>query len=458
MSDFNPKKRVHFVGICGTGMSGLARILLDSGYAVSGSDLHISKTAEALIKRGAVIYEGHRRSNLGSDVKEVIVSSAIPENNPELEAARRLGVPILHRAELLAKIMQHKKAIAVSGAHGKTTTSSMLAFMLEKNGLDPTIIVGGEIEDIGSNAKLGKGVYLVAEADESDGSFLNYHPYAAIITNIENEHLDYYRTVDNIKKTFLNFAGQVSRNGFLIFPSGNKIIKESEYREVGPSCYSFGIEKNADYRAGEVRSHYEGSSFEVYFQKEFLGTVKLRLVGIHNVLNALAAIAAGHRLGLSFTGMARALHLFQGVGRRFQFIGKAGGVTVRDDYAHHPTEIKAALKGARQLNPGRLIVLFQPHRFSRTKLLWRQFGTAFEDADLLVVTEIYGAGEKPIPGVSASLIIKAVKEAGGPETVFVHDLESAVRYLSRTVREGDLVLTLGAGNVWKAGKMLLEVL
>jgi len=444
----------HFVGIGGAGMSGLAKILLALGYPVSGSDLKKSKVTDRLERAGAIIVEGHSAENLRGEVNLVVVSSAIPKDNPEMMAAQAKGIPVIQRAELLARLMKRQRAIAVAGAHGKTTTTSMIAMVLDKNGLDPTVIVGGELNDIGGNARLGHGRYLVAEADESDKSFLKLYPYIAVITNIENDHLDHYGTFANIVESFEEFIEKVPEEGFVVActddPELKRISKEGRRKFI-----TYGLSGGPDYSAKKVKIRGIGSAAEVYFRKEKLGILKLTVPGKHNVSNALAAVAVGHELGLPFEDIAAALTTFRGVDRRFQILGISDGIQVVDDYGHHPTEVRVTLAAAKATNPRRLIVVFQPHRYSRTKFLATEFGPAFQEADLAIITGIYAAGEAPIEGISGEVI---AKEAANycPHVEYIPCLEEVVLYLLRECKPGDLVLTMGAGNIHQAGEALVE--
>ncbi|MEW6662255.1 MAG: UDP-N-acetylmuramate--L-alanine ligase [Bacillota bacterium] len=444
----------HFVGIGGAGMSGLAKILLALGYPVSGSDLKKSKVTDRLERAGALIVEGHSPQNLRSEVDLVVVSTAIPKENPEMMEAQAKGIPVIQRAELLARLMKRQKAIAVAGAHGKTTTTSMIAMVLDKNGLDPTVIVGGELNDIGGNARLGHGRYLVAEADESDKSFLKLCPYIAVITNIENDHLDNYGTFANIVGSFEEFIEKVPEEGFVVActddPELKRIAKDGRRKFI-----TYGLNGSPDYSAKKLKIRGLGSTAEVYYRKERLGILKLGVPGKHNVSNALAAVAVGHELGLPFDDIATALATFRGVDRRFQILGISDGIQVVDDYGHHPTEIRATLAAAKATNPRRLIVAFQPHRYSRTKLLAKEFGPAFQDADLAIITDIYAAGEAPIEGISGETI---AREAASfcPHVEYIPGLEEVVQYLLRVCEPGDLVLTMGAGNIYQAGEVLVE--
>ncbi len=448
MQEFLPRQ-VHFIGIGGTGMSGLAKIMLEMGYQVTGSDLASTAVTQRIEALGGTCYIGHRKENI-KDTGLVVISSAINEENPELLEAGKRGVPVIHRADLLAWLMCRKKGLAVAGAHGKTTTSSMLAMVLENNGLNPTIVVGGELNDLGANAKLGSGEYLVAESDESDGSFLKLDPLAVIVTNIEDDHLNYYGSIDSMKAAFSTFLNKIPEQGIAVVCLDDPYISEI-IGSLKTPLVTYGFDGKADYTLRDVSLNAQSSSAEVYCREEYLGRLELSLPGKHNLFNALAVVALGCWLGLDFEGIADALRSFGGVGRRFEVIGDAKGVKIIDDYAHHPTEIAATLKAARQVHGQRLIAVFQPHRYTRTALLKERFGEVFGDADLVLISEIYGAGEKKLPGVTAGLIIEAVEKNTGKQVIYCPALMDVVNYLLEIVQPGDLVMTLGAGDIYNAG-------
>ncbi|HAA90413.1 MAG TPA: UDP-N-acetylmuramate--L-alanine ligase [Peptococcaceae bacterium] len=448
-----PGQWYHFVGIGGAGMSALAKILLAQGYRVSGSDLADSKILQRLRNEGAEVFIGHAPENLQEGVGVVVFSSAVPPSNVELKEAQKKGLPVISRGELLAQIMKQYKGIAVVGAHGKTTTSSMISFVLYRNGFDPTIIIGGEVNDIGGNAALGSGEYLVAEADESDGSFLHLEPYIAVITNIDNDHLDYYRTIEEIEKAFRTFIEGVRPDGFVVMCGDDPRLRS--INPQGVEVITYGFHEDVDFRAELIFQEGLRTEAVVTYRDHPLGRLRLSVPGAHNIQNALAAVAVGIRLGLHFPEIARALADFRGVQRRFQEIACLNGIKIIDDYAHHPTEIKALLEVAQALRPSRLIVVFQPHRYTRTLFLQEQFGTAFQRADLVIVTDIYPAGEKPIPGVSAELITREIKKNGQP-VIYLHQMQEIVEFLAEECRPGDLVLTVGAGDIWRVGKNLAE--
>lgn len=449
-------KGIHFVGIGGAGMSGIATVMLGmGGYQVSGSDLKSTATTERLASLGATCYTGHAAENL-KDVDMLVVSTAIADDNPEVVAAKRMGIPIVRRGEMLARLMKEKQGIAVAGAHGKTTTTSMTALVLEMNGLDPTILIGGDLSYIGGNAKLGRGDYLVAEADESDGSFLLLDPVVAVVTNIEDDHLDYYGSRENIVKAFREFLNKVPESGLAVVcgddPTVRQLIADLTCPLVTYGSYNSG----ADYTIDSFALQGETTLGQVSFRGEKLGQLVLNVPGYHNLLNALAVVAVGRYVGLSFSQIAAALREFKGAKRRYQLIGEVKGAKIVDDYAHHPTEIKATLQAARQAHPGRIIAVFQPHRFTRTRQLFREFGESFAHADILILTDIYPAGEKPIEGVHTKLIVDAIAKRPNQQVIYLPTLEEATNFLTQQVTEGDLVLTMGAGDVWTVGRELLQ--
>jgi len=451
----NGRGNIHFIGIGGSGMSGIATVLLQKGYQVSGSDLKESEATSRLADMGATIFIGHDGGNIGHDTSMVVVSSAIRENNPELAEARQRGIEVIKRGDMLARLMAEKKGVAVAGAHGKTTTSSMIALVFEKNGLDPTVIVGGDITEFGGNAKLGKGEHLVAEADESDGSFLLLSPLIAVITNIEDDHLDYYGCREAIKKAFQEFVDRVPADGCAVV-----CVDDANARELAEKCgkqvITYGINHASDYSARNIRTEELVSTAEIYYRGAELGVLELNVPGVHNINNAMAAIAVGRIVGLDFGAIAEALKSFRGVHRRFQLLGNVNGIRVVDDYAHHPTEVKATLRAAQQTKANRVIGVFQPHRFTRTQFLHKEFGEAFSDADIIIINEIYAAGETPIEGVSAELIVNAIADKEKRPVYYFSTPEEITDFLYKTAEPGDLILTLGAGNIWTVGTKLVE--
>ncbi|ABZ84617.1 udp-n-acetylmuramate--alanine ligase, putative [Heliomicrobium modesticaldum Ice1] len=449
---------LHFIGIGGTGMSGLARVMLQQGYTVSGSDLADTAVTERLVSQGATVFQGHREEHLLPGVDVVVVSTAVKGDNPELRLAKERNLTIWHRADLLAWLMEQKKGIAVAGTHGKTTTSAMIGLMLEQCGLDPAIIVGGEIREIEGNAKWGQGDFMAAEADESDRSFLKLSPWMAVITNIEADHLDHYQSFEAIVEAFYQFTERLSGDGILLLCADDPLLQEMAQRVTARRVVTYGMKAKADYRAVDLSCTGKGSQADIFRGEERLGRLMLSVPGEHNMSNALAAVACADLIGIPFAAAAAALSRFGGVGRRFQRMGEAKGVSVVDDYAHHPTEVKATLAAARQTQPGRLVAVFQPHRYTRTRDLYREFGEAFDAADVVVLSEIYPAGEAPIPGVSSGLIRDVYERRCGRKALYAADKEELLRRLQDLVKPGDLVLTMGAGNIWMAGRQLLEAL
>lgn len=449
--------RIHFIGIGGAGMSAIAKILLQLGYSVSGSDIKLSPITKKLEGMGAVVYEGHQGSNV-EGAGTVVISTAINLTNPELIAAKELGITVLHRADVLAEIMQPRHSIAVAGAHGKTTTTSMIALVLEYNKLDPTVIVGGELSYIGGNAKLGQSNFLVAEADESDGSFLKLTPKTVVITNIEDDHLDHYGTLENIMQAFREFASKVADSGTVVCCTDDSNVRQLINELPNQSYITYGLNEQADYTVQNIQIQGTNTAVDVYYQGQLLGKLELQVPGMHNLVNALAAVAVGREAGLDFADIANALGEFRGVSRRFQTMGDVLGVRIVDDYAHHPTEIHATLNAARSAGFQRVVAVFQPHRYSRTKFLYKEFGKVFGPADEIIINDIYAACELPIEGVSANLIVDEIEKNEGRSVHYIPTLEDTVDYLAEHVQPGDIVLTMGAGNVWTVGTKLNEQL
>lgn len=450
-------RKIHFVGIGGAGMSPLAKILVELGYEVSGSDRAESHITDHLKELGARIYVGQDGEHVRG-VDAIVVSTAIPFDNPEVLAAGQLGIPKLHRSDINAALVNEYKGIAVAGAHGKTTTTSMIGVAFDRLEVSPTIIVGGEVGDLGTNAKLGKSDYLVSEADESDGSFLKLKPHIAVVTNVENDHMDHYGTMDNIRAAFRQFIENVDKEtGYAVLCYESEELRNIA-KKIDRKIYSYGIDVPADYQAANIGAEGSGISFDVMHGGKNLGHVTLNIPGRHNVLNAMAAIVTGLSLGLTVEQMAKGLAAFHGAKRRFQTKGREKGVWVLDDYAHHPTEIHTTLEAAKQTNPKRLICVFQPHRYSRTKLLHKEFGQAFRPADLLVLTDIYSAGEAPIEGIHGETILAEVVEQTGQEVAYIKERENVAEYLRSIVEDGDMVMTMGAGDIYKTGEELVELL
>jgi len=446
-------RRIHFVGIGGSGMSGIAEVLINLGYQVTGSDLEEGPTVHRLRALGGTVQRGHRAENVG-DADVVVLSSAVKPDNPEAVEARRRQIPVIPRAEMLAELMRLKHGVAIAGSHGKTTTTSMVATVLSGAGLDPTIVIGGRLGILGSNAKLGRGDLLIAEADESDGSFLRLNPTLAVVTNIDAEHLDHYGTLGRLQQAFVDFLNKVPFYG-----CGIVCLDEPRILEVLPSLtrrvVTYGFSEKADLSATAIELKGFHAAFDVRLQGRALGRVRLQVPGRHSVANALAAIAVGLDLEVPFATIAEHLFAFRGADRRFQLKGEAAGIMVIDDYGHHPVEILATLQAARNGWGRRTVVVFQPHRYSRVKALLHEFAGAFEGADVLAVTDIYPAGEAPIPGVTAESVSRAIKERGHRDVTLVRDLKDVPAWLMERAREGDMVITLGAGSVYKAGDQFL---
>lgn len=458
LNELKDIETIHFVGIGGAGMSPLARIMLELGYHVSGSDREDSGVIENLRRLGAKIMLGGQKAENVRGADAIVVSTAIPYDNPEVLAARDLGITKLHRSDINAALVNEYKGIAVAGAHGKTTTTSMLGVALTKAGVSPTVVVGGEVPDLGTNAVLGEGDYLVSEADESDGSFLKLRPHIAVVTNVEDDHMDHYGTMENIIRAFTQFIQNVDReNGYAVLCFDNENLRHIA-QHIDRKYYSYAIDHEADYQARNILTTGKGISFDVVHGEEMLGHISLNIPGRHNVLDAMACLVTGLSIGVPFEKMAAGLAAFHGAKRRFQTKGRIGGVWIVDDYAHHPTEIAATLQAAKETKPARLICVFQPHRYSRTQLLHEEFGKAFRSADLLVLTDIYAAGEAPIEGVSGETILQEVRRQSGQSVVYLPEREKLASYLQKEIQEGDLVITMGAGDIYKTGEDLVELL
>jgi UDP-N-acetylmuramate--alanine ligase len=455
-------QRIHFVGIGGIGMSGIAEVLLNLGYKISGSDLKSSTVTQRLASLSATIFEGHAASNVaGADV--VVTSSAVSAENPEVAEARRLHVPVIPRAEMLAELMRLKYGIAIAGMHGKTTTTSMVAAVLAAGGLDPTVVVGGRVDAMGSNARLGKSQFLVAEADESDRSFLKLSPILSVVTNIDREHMDCYRDMRDVRRTFLEFMERVPFYGMVVGCNDDPILERLLPR-VHRRVLTYGTAHGSDFLinimgtgAGVIQSErVPFSKFHVAYKQKDLGEFTLHVPGVHNVLNATAAIAVGTALDVPPDQIRSALEQFRGVDRRFQFRGEAAGVSVIDDYGHHPTEIRATLAAARQCGFERVHVIFQPHRYTRTRDLMDEFATAFTDADSIFVLDIYAASEKSIDGVTAEILARQIAAKGKRDAIHIQSVVDASAAVAALAQPGDMILTLGAGNVSQLGPIILE--
>ncbi len=449
------QRPVHFVGIGGVGMSGLAELMHRRGHPVSGSDLSESTTLDRLRELGIEVALGHHESQVGK-ASRVVCSSAIPSDNPELREARRRGIPIAKRGELLAEVMAEGPSIAIAGTHGKTTTTALVGHLMREGGLDPTVLLGGSLMGARSSGLwLGAGDWIVAESDESDGSFLLLRPSIAVVTNVDPDHLDHHGSFEALQQAFVKFCEGIEDEGAAIVcadQAGSRaLISELRGRVV-----RYGIAEDSDLRAGGLVSNGTGMRFDVARDDRMLGSIRLPLPGAHNVANALAALAVALELGIPFATAAKALESFPGVARRFELKGEARGIQVVDDYGHHPSEIRATLAAAREAHPGRLVTLFQPHRFSRTRDCFEEFAGSFDDSDVLVVCETYSAGEAPIAGAEASRLADAIRAAGHPDTRFIAEFDEIVDVLPGELRAGDLLLTLGAGNIALLGPLLLE--
>jgi UDP-N-acetylmuramate--alanine ligase len=451
---FKKIRRIHFVGIGGIGMSGIAEVLHNLGYLVSGSDSKESETTRRLGSLGLGVTIGHRPENIGTaDV--VVRSSAVGHENPEVATARQRLIPVIQRAEMLAELMRMKYGVAIAGTHGKTTTTSLVATVLARGGLDPTMVIGGRLNALGSNAKLGRGDFLVAEADESDGSFLKLSPTIAVVTTIDAEHLDYYRDLAHIKDTFVEFINKVPFYGLAVLCLDQENI-QAILPQIEKRFVTYGLRTQADFLARDISFAGMASECSVSWKGTPLGRLRLKVPGLHNVYNALAAVAVGMDLDLSFETIRDALGEFTGVDRRFQIRGEAGGITVVDDYAHHPAEIQATLDAAKNGFGRQVIAVFQPHRYTRTRALLPEFSTAFYQADRVFVTEIYPAGEAPIEGVSGRQIADGVAGHGHRHVTYVADKSDLAGAVLAVVQPDDIVVTLGAGDIWRVGEEILE--
>jgi len=452
---YQKKYHIHFVGIGGIGMSGIAELLLNLNYEVSGSDLKASDITRRLVDLGGVVFEGHREDQIkGADV--VVTSSAVQHTNPEVVAAEQASIPVIPRAEMLAELMRLKYGVAIAGAHGKTSTTSIVSTVLARGGLDPTVVIGGKLKSIGSNALLGQGDFIVAEADESDGSFLKMSPAIAVVTNIDREHLDHYADLETIKAAFLSFIDRVPFYGLAVLCLDNEHVQDI-IPLIKKRYVTYGMAPQADIQAKKVSFKGLQSDFTISFRGEELGRIRLNLPGMHNVYNAMASIAVGIELNMSFDLIKNALEQAEGVQRRLEIKGEIKGATVIDDYGHHPTEIKATLKALEDAWPDRRkVVVFQPHRYTRTRDLFNDFTRAFYQSDLLLVMPIYAAGEDKIDGVDGHDLCEDIMAHGHRQVICVKDMNEAVACLRDNLMDRDIVLTLGAGDVWMVGEKLLE--
>jgi len=454
--DFMQRKirHIHFVGIGGIGMSGIAEVLLNLGYAISGSDLSRSATTQRLESLGINVVYGHESSNLG-DADVVVTSTAIQRDNPEVFEAGKRNIPVIPRAEMLAELLKMKFSVAVSGSHGKTTTTSMIATILADGGLDPTMVIGGKLAGVGSNAKLGDGEIIVAEADESDGSFLTLSPTMAVITNIDREHLDFYSGINDIKEAFLKFANSVPFYGSTILCSDDLHVREI-VPEIKRATVTYGLSGDPDYKAVDVFSEGLTSHYKLYQRGDYRGDISIAAPGLFNVYNSLAAVAVALELDMDFSTIQRGIKAYTGVERRLEVKGVKGGVTVVDDYGHHPTEIRATLEAARKAWSGRMIVVFQPHRYTRTRELFDDFLDVFDAADYTILTDIYAASEREIEGIHSAHLCQGIRDRGNDTVIHMPTFDGIVDHLKSFCQPGDFIITLGAGNVWKVGEAFLD--
>ena len=456
---FSSIKKIHFVGIGGIGMSGIAEILIDRGFTVSGSDKSLSEVTDRLKKLGAEIYEGHRAENVKSDVDALVYSSAVTLENPEVLEAQKRSIPVIRRAEMLAEVMRLKYGVGIAGTHGKTTTTSMISLILMEGGLDPTVIVGGKLSGLGgTNARLGHGEFIVVEADEFDRSFLSITPTVAVLTTLETDHLDCYRDLEDIKGAFIQFASKVPFYGFVVLCLDEPALLDIMPQLTRKKILTYGLNPQADIQAAEIRHKDNTSTFTLVRDGQDLGQITIQVPGKHNVQNSLAAIAVGLELGVPFEKIKSGIEKFSGVYRRWEKKGEVNGVTLYDDYAHHPTECRATLQGVKSGWRRRVVCVFQPHLYSRTRDFYEEFGKSFLLSDVLMVTDVYPAREEPIQGVTGELIANAAKQFGHKEVHYVPDKKSVPGYLKRIVKKGDIVITMGAGDIWKYGEEFLKLL
>ncbi len=456
---FSSIKKIHFIGIGGIGMSGIAEILIDQGFRVSGSDRALSEVTERLQKLGAKIFEGHAAANVAADVDAVVYSSAVPHDNPEFVDAVRRKIPVIRRAEMLAEVMRLKYGIGIAGTHGKTTTTSMVSLVLMEGNLDPTVIVGGKLSGLGgTNARLGHGDFIVVEADEFDRSFLSITPTVAVLTTLETDHLDCYRDLEDIKGAFVQFASKVPFYGFIVLcldePALQDIMPQLNQKKI----ITYGFNPQADVQAVDIRHKDNTTSFIVLRNGKEFGTIVLQIPGKHNVQNALAAISVGLELGVPFSKVKEGIEKFSGVYRRWEKKGEVNGISVYDDYAHHPTECRATLAGVKAGWRRRVVCVFQPHLYSRTRDFYEEFGKAFLLSDVLIVTDVYPAREEPIQGISGELITNAAQQYGHKNVHYVADKKRVPAELMNIVQPNDIVITMGAGDIWKYGDEFLQQL
>jgi UDP-N-acetylmuramate--alanine ligase len=448
-------QHIHFVGIGGSGMNGIAEVLINLGYKVSGSDLKQTEVTERLASLGGKIFIGHKPEQVGN-AHVVVTSSAVLPDNPEVVQAKRLKIPVIPRAEMLAELMRLKYAVTIAGTHGKTVTTSLVSMVLAEGGLDPTVVIGGRLKNIGSSAKMGKGEFIVAEADESDGSFLKLTPTIALLTNIDDDHLDYYKTLDNIKNTFVQFVNKVPFYGSIILCGEDENIK-SIIPQITRKYYTYGKGKNYDFYAENIVYEEMHTEFDLCFSGKNLGRLKLHFPGAHNVLNSLGAAAVGIELGVGFEKIRKAFLDFTGVSRRLEVKARKKDIVFIDDYGHHPTEIRVTLETIKSIWPERrLLVIFQPHRYTRTRDLAKKFGPSFNSVSRIWLTDIYSAGEKPIPGISSSLILESFPAEKRETVTLISDRKAIIKEVVKSLRPQDVLVTLGAGDVYKIGEEILN--
>ncbi len=448
-------QHVHFVGIGGSGMSGIAEVLINLGYKVSGSDLKQTEVTERLASLGGKIFIGHRPEQIGN-AHVVVTSTAVLPDNPEVIQAKKLKIPVIPRAEMLAELMRLKYAVTIAGTHGKTVTTSLVSMVLAEGGLDPTVVIGGRLKNIGSSAKLGRGEFIVAEADESDGSFLKLTPTIAMVTNIDDDHLDYYKTLDNIKDAFTQFVNKVPFYGSIILCGEDDNIK-SIIPQITRKYYTYGIGKNYDFYAENIIYREMDSEFELCFSGKNLGRLTIHLPGAHNVVNSLGAAAVGIELGIDLEKIRKAFLDFTGVSRRLEVKARKKEIVFIDDYGHHPTEIRVTLETIKSIWPARrLLVIFQPHRYTRTRDLAKRFGPSFNSVSRVWLTDIYSAGEKPIPGISSSLILDSFPAEKRATVTLSSDRDAIIKEVAKSLRPRDVLVTLGAGDVYKIGEEILK--
>jgi UDP-N-acetylmuramate--alanine ligase len=449
-------QHIHFVGIGGIGMSGIAEVLLNLGYHISGSDVKETEVTRRLQALGCEIFYGHRKENV-READVVVISSAIRQGNPEIEVAEQRLIPVIPRAEMLAELMRMKIGIAIAGTHGKTTTTSLIATVLAAGGLDPTVVIGGRLNSIGSNARLGQGDFLVAEADESDGSFLKLMPTIAVVTNIDPEHLDYYHGIEEIKEAFLSFLNKIPFYGLAVLcldhPNIQSLIPRLKKRFT-----TYGLTTQADFQAKEIVFEGLSATFDALHHQKEIGRLKLQMPGLHNVYNALATLATAFELDIPFEVVQETLQGFSGIQRRFQIKGEKNGILIVDDYGHHPVEIVATLRAARTGWGRRIVAVFQPHRYTRTQALFQDFMTAFNDANVLILTDIYPAGEDRIEGVEAKALYEGIRDYGHKDVTYIADKKEIVNHLLRIITPGDVVITMGAGDIWQVSEELVKQL